>query len=734
MRPQVVVTALVALSVPIAITLAASACGDNHATAPDSGVPDGRTGDAPADACPVLQLGTARLQLNAFGQLTGLRYPVLDPALPDTLLLVELYDSTTPGLPALTTGAFDLAGAPETDLATCQHCVYLGTPASDGTVRTRFFQTAGSLTLTTVEDPLAPVFAGAVTAELHEVTVDDQSHVTPVPGGACRRVTGLAFDTTPTAASCTTLTDCPNELLQVCDPTGQQCVAPQCDLDAGGCTATQACVPQLPNGFAGACYEQCDPAVPAACGPGFLCRQGGPQPHQGLCLRTGARAEGEACEVEDASTSCGPGLACSAESRTCTAACNLFLPDPGCAADRRCSLYGRCEPPSAGDAAGFGATCGASAGLASACAANAVGFQGYCFAFRDADPLVCVEACLGDGDCTAADYCAPRFTSGLGTCLPDPVCGDGILGEIGEVCDDGNVANADACSSDCQTVGYGFACALATPIAAGMTVSGTTTTGLDGFQASCQGGRARTDLYRFSPATPGRLTLTTTAAAVSSVSVLASCGAVPDELACAQQSPTDARPIVVQLVTAAAVDIGVGAFNSLEQGAYTLRADFVPERCGDGIVAGREVCDDGNQASGDGCNGTCTAIEYDVVCAMAAPLSLVMPNTGTTVSAPYLFENNCSAPVTGRDRVYTFTAPAAGTLTLSLDQGAADLGLAVFRGCGAPATLTELACSSVLGPNEEATVPLAAGERVTVVVDGFGAADAGPYSLAATFQ
>src|SRR5437868_1023007 len=31
--------------------------------------------------------------------------------------------------------------------------------------------------------------------------------------------------------------------------------------------------------------------------------------------------------------------------------------------------------------------------------------------------------------------------------------------------------------------------------------------------------------------------------------------------------------------------------------------------CGDGIVEGTEVCDDGNVASGDGCNADCTSIE-----------------------------------------------------------------------------------------------------------------------------
>jgi hypothetical protein len=83
--------------------------------------------------------------------------------------------------------------------------------------------------------------------------------------------------------------------------------------------------------------------------------------------------------------------------------------------------------------------------------------------------------------------------------------------------------------------------------------------------------------------------------------------------------------------------------------------------------------------------------------------------------------------------VYTFTAPTAGTLSLALDQGNADLALVVFDGCGAPAEITELDCSSVYGV-EEAQVTLAAGQQVTVVVDGFNTDDAGPYTLTASFQ
>jgi cysteine-rich repeat protein len=699
------------------------ACGDNGPPPDEPDPPD------PMDPCPALELGTARLQFNIFNEVTGVRYPVIGSE--DTFFVVELYDSTTPGLPPLATGTFDLAT--ETNLATCQHCAYIAKEQADSTYRVQYFQAAGSVTLTTITDPLDPVFAGGITVQLHEATADETGTSTFVEGGACRRVDELAFDTTPVPGACSTLTDCANEMLQVCDPVAQQCVDPQCDFDFGGCTLTQACVPQLDNAFYGACYEVCDPSVVDGCGAGSTCVQTSPFPDFGICMHEGTGAAGDSCEPADASTRCEGELACSRESETCTAACDLFAAVPGCSADTRCSYFGRCEPVAIADPAALGQACSSAAAFAAPCGADAVGFQGYCFSFRDADPLQCVEACLDDGDCAQDKFCALRFSTGLGACMPDPVCGDGVLGEIGEVCDDGDTLPGGTCSADCRTVDYAASCGTATPIVAGSTLSGDTRTALDGFFVTCQGGQARTELYEFTPPSPGRLSVTVTSATMASVAVLETCEAFPSELACRIHEATDTDSVVTQLATTAPVTISVAGFTVLEEGPYTIAVDFVPEDCGDAIIAGNEVCDDGNETANDGCSADCRTIEYSAVCASAIPLSTSAPNTGDTTGAPPLYTNTCSTTPTGGDRVYTFTAPAAGTLSLALDQGSADLALTVFDGCGAPAAITELACSSVYGI-EMAEVPLAAGQHVTVVVDGFNTDDAGPYTLTASFQ
>ena len=705
------------------------ACGDNGSPPDDPS----ETPEDPADPCPALELGTARLQFNWFSQLTGVRYPIKSGELAGSFLVVELYDASSGNLPALATGTFDLASEVNANLATCQHCAYIAKELNDGTYEVQYFQAQGSVELTKVTDPLEPIFAGVVSAQLRAATADDAGISTFVPDGACRRVETLAFDTTPVPGACTTLTDCANEMLQVCDPNAQQCVEPQCDFDFGGCTETQACVPQLENAFYGACYETCLPGATDACGAGFTCVQTSPYPGFGICMHEGSGTAGATCEPSDATTACVDELACSRESDTCTAACDLFADAPGCSADTRCSYFGRCEPPSVADPVALGALCSSDAVLASPCGADAVGFQGYCFSYREEDPLRCVEACLDDGDCASEQFCALRFSTGLGTCLPDPVCGDGVLGEIGEVCDDGNTTGSDTCSTDCQTVDYAASCAAARPITPNVTLTGDTRGALDGFQVSCQAGRARTELYEFTPSTPGRLSVTVESTTHAAVAVLETCDAFPSELACRIHEPTDTDSIVTQLRTTDPVTISVAAYTMIEEGPHTIRVAFDPEMCGDSIIAGNEVCDDGNTTSNDGCSSDCRTIEYSTVCANAMPLSVTTPNTGDTTGAPPLYTNSCSSTLTGGDRVYTFTAPSAGKLSLALDQGNTDLALTVFDGCGAPAAITELACSSVYG-TEMAEVTLAAGQRVTVVVDGFNTDDAGPYTLTATFQ
>ncbi|MBZ0232925.1 MAG: hypothetical protein K8M05_11400, partial [Deltaproteobacteria bacterium] len=419
-----------------------AACGDNL----DVSTPDAGPGDPPPDAgvdedgCRILGVGTRDFQFNFFDQLLGVRFPVTPNLDGDggDVLHVELYDSTTPDLPPLVPGTFDLAAM--TDLATCQHCVWVDVDErDDGSIDAVYVATAGALTIERVSDPLEPVFAGHTgRVVLRRAQVGENGQTTLVPDGDCVSVAGLAFDTSPTPGqACESAVDCGNAMIEICDPSTNTCGAPECTFDDPCAGDGEICLVQYRGLFHGACYQTCNPSADtSACTDAQVCAQRGPDPSFGTCKYRGAGALGAVCEPEDNTTSCAGEAVCSGTSQTCAAACSFYADDPGCAGGTMCSLFGLCEPSFVGKAVALGAACGADAHLAQGCAPDGDAFRGLCFGF-DGDALTCERACLGEAGCGEGEFCAQRFSTGVGICLPVPVCGDGVRGEIDEVCDDG---------------------------------------------------------------------------------------------------------------------------------------------------------------------------------------------------------------------------------------------------------------------------------------------------------
>jgi cysteine-rich repeat protein len=725
----------------LALACVLAACGDNHAVPPPT---DGMPPDSglDEDGCRILTLGQKDFQFNLIDQILGVRFRVA-PDLEGNdhdFLRIELWDSTTPDLPPLTTGTFDLATTP--DLATCQHCVWVEPDATeDGTLATIYIATEGSLTVSKVTDPLGLEFAGHTSrVVMRRATVGDNGFTTLVPGGDCVSIAGASFDTTPTpGAACESAEDCGNPLVEICDPSTNTCTAPECNFDSPCSGPNELCLIQYRDLFEGACYTVCDPRGPASqCGAMQECAPRGLDPSFGICKYTGTAAAGDACTVEDNTTSCASGAICSDLSETCATACRFFAADSGCSSSTVCSLFSQCEPASIGIDVPLGAPCGDDAEVTQGCASDGESFRGMCFAF-EGDPLRCEKACLGNEGCTTGEFCALRFTSGLGICLPNPVCGDGELGEIDEICDDGNTSGSDGCSADCQTVDTGFLCSHAAALPLETSVTGTTVTGVDGLQATCQAGLARAQLYDVTPPAPGRLRLHLTSPSAQALSVRTTCTDPSSETACRSDFglPTD-QELIVQITdpTPAAVTVMVSALTVLEQDTYTLAAEFVAEDCGDGIIAGREVCDDSNETANDGCSADCRTIEYGALCTLAPALSTTATNTGTLAGAPTLYEATCAADdgaAIHESRMFTFTAPSAGTLALELTDGTSFAILTIRDGCGSPAAAPELACRPAF-LDGELQRPLAAGETVTVVVSSFFLGqDLGEFTLDATF-
>jgi cysteine-rich repeat protein len=707
------------------------------------------------------------------GEVAGLRYPVSsaigDPDLPE-YLLVELYDSTTPAgddfLPPLEPGEFDLTRPPNDALPTCQHCVSLVTDVTEGFEPGGFpifqpegwyFQRSGEIVLEEVHDPLneflenTALLGAASDVELVPVDLDDPAF--PFIDGECFYLEEAAFDTRPTPGNaCEDLDDCGNELLEICDVSTLRCVAEsQCNIDQP-CESDAFCIQQSPRSALGACYPRCEPFASGTCPDGHTCVQYGLSEGDGYCLTAGEAEIGDACEAKDAVTSCAEEAICL---ETCVAQCAYFSGDPECAEGTACDPLGHCLPPAAGDPAGLGDACRAGVELATACARSGTRFDGFCFGYDPTETYVCQKSCFvddeddydgdaddgaSDTDCEASEFCALRFSSGLGVCLPDPVCGDGSFGEVGEVCDDGNTESDDGCSADCQTVEYDALCEAPPALGANDDVEGTTLGGVDGFKSTCQAGLARGRLYTVAAPGPGQLKLRLVSATRQIVALRSTCANVESELGCGESFPEGGgdASLILQITAEnpEPVTVVVTAATVIDEGPFSLEAAFTPQECGDAAVVGAEACDDGNETGGDGCSADCSSIEYEYWCENAEVLPLDTAVTGNVEGAPFLFFPSCGYG-TGGDRLYQLTAPRGGTLTVRVNQLVGglytDLSLIVLGECGAPSAAMELGCSAVVYPDEEVSVEVAEDQTVVMVVDGQFATD-GQFEISATLD
>ncbi len=160
-------------------------------------------------------------------------------------------------------------------------------------------------------------------------------------------------------------------------------------------------------------------------------------------------------------------------------------------------------------------------------------------------------------------------TGGAGSVVP--VCGDGIV-IGGEVCDDGNTIAGDGCDATCAAVETGYVC--------------TVDAGADG---TCDTGGAGSVITVCGDSIVAGAEICDDGNTTSSDGCDATCAAVEAGYAC---------------------DVDAGVDGTCDTGG----AGSVVPVCGDSTVIGGEICDDGNMTSGDGCNATCTAVETGYAC------------------------------------------------------------------------------------------------------------------------
>ncbi|MBQ4359655.1 MAG: DUF4215 domain-containing protein [Proteobacteria bacterium] len=154
-------------------------------------------------------------------------------------------------------------------------------------------------------------------------------------------------------------------------------------------------------------------------------------------------------------------------------------------------------------------------------------------------------------------------------------CGNGRV-ESGEACDDGNRDDGDGCSSDCHVIEDGYECPK---------MGGACSSQTEPWVAECGDGKvASTEACDDGNVSDGD-------------GCSADCARVEAGYVCPPRG-------------------GACALDSDQPGPGPGPGPDEPE-CGDGVIAGSEVCDDGNAEGGDGCSADCRQIENGYACPKA---------------------------------------------------------------------------------------------------------------------
>ncbi|RYE93193.1 MAG: hypothetical protein EOO75_04925 [Myxococcales bacterium] len=330
-------------------------------------------------------------------------------------------------------GKYDLATQSES-YEGCRQCVvaYQGEDFLDADKQ--LFQSRGSIDLATVSSPPTAISKGTLTGvELRQVKlVSNSAGLTDVKNGSCYVIDELSWNTVPADNKpCQTPQDCGDPSSVTCDPETGTCKAFQCEIGTSkGCdVATQLCLAQQLGASYGACYKTCTPFFAEdGCPSGRECVTLDGSQSQGVCLATGAGAAGAACEREQLSTSCQPGLLCrglGGAEPTCHRTCAYFDETNTCAAGERCVYGGLCTTD-AGDKAALDAPCGADALEGTPCAADTGVFRGQCVATGTDDKTFCKAPCRQGSvykqECAEGTTCTLSYgEAALPYCAPDEV-------------------------------------------------------------------------------------------------------------------------------------------------------------------------------------------------------------------------------------------------------------------------------------------------------------------------
>ncbi len=257
---------------------------------------------------------------------------------------------------------------------------------------------------------------------------------------------------------------------------------------------------------------------------------------------------------------------------------------------------------------------------------------------------------VGDEGGACTDGCEDRV-----------VCGDGVLQDSSEECDDDNTEPGDGCSASC-TVEPGYAC----PVPGGACRAAACGDGMLAGTELCDDGNVDngdgcTDVCTFEAnyecATPGEPCTKT------------NCG---DGVVQGSEGCDDGNHY-----------LGDGCSIYCEKEPACAPPAPCTSECGDGIKLGAEACDDGNARNGDGCSSSCE-VEPGWICAEKAGGDLVIPIVYRDFKAfqdggHVAFQWSSEDPIDRTPKEDIWVRTTLGTAADTTPQGVSLLGRPVFK-------------------------------------------------------
>lgn len=378
----------------------------------------------------------------------------------------------------------------------------------------------------------------------------------------------------------------------------------------------------------------------------------------------------------------------------------------------------------------------------------------YACANNDAAELPPDDADAGAAVIPSEDATSPNVDAGRvdsGTSAGPSSCGDGTVG-AGEECDDGNNVGSDGCSAACkiESAGPDDVCPGKAITLTGTgsdprkgTVTATTSASYSQYSGSCGGGTGKDAVYVVTPDVTGLLTAKLTGSFDALLYARRTCADTKTEAAC-NDAPgsSGGEQIKIAVTKNQPVYLFVDGYSG-SAGTFALDLEVATAFCGNGVAEAPEVCDDGNNAAGDGCAADCTFEAGGVLkdCpgqgvqlsgAGNAPRTVSFSGTTAGLGSSTVSPAGCSGG--GPNAVYAVTPDVNGSMTAKLVSAYDNATLHIRTECDISAT--QLDCREATEPLEtlELTVPVVAGLPHYVVVDSSSSTYSGTYSVEVTVR